>query len=34
MTDVLVDPVTGKTSRTKVVDVAEGDPRVLADRLG
>jgi uncharacterized protein YggU (UPF0235/DUF167 family) len=26
--------VTGKTSRTKVVEVAGGDPRVLADLLG
>ena len=26
--------VTGKTSRTKVVEVADGDPRVLADLLG
>lgn len=26
--------VTGKTSRTKVVEVADGDPRLLADLLG
>jgi uncharacterized protein len=26
--------VTGKTSRTKVVEVPDGDPRVLADLLG
>ena len=26
--------VTGKTSRTKVVEVTGGDPRVLADLLG
>jgi len=26
--------VTGKTSRTKVVEVADGDPRRLADLLG
>ena len=26
--------VTGKTSRTKVVEVSGGDPRVLADLLG
>ncbi len=26
--------MTGKTSRTKVVEVAGGDPRVLADLLG
>jgi len=26
--------VTGRTSRTKVVDVAGGDPRCLADLLG
>ena len=26
--------VTGKTSRTKVIEVAGGDPRVLADLLG
>ena len=26
--------VTGKTSRTKVVEVAGGDPRILADLLG
>ena len=26
--------VTGKASRTKVVEVAGGDPRVLADLLG
>ena len=26
--------VTGETSRTKVVEVAGGDPRVLADLLG
>jgi uncharacterized protein YggU (UPF0235/DUF167 family) len=26
--------VTGKTSRTKVVEVTGGDPRILADLLG
>ena len=26
--------VTGKTSRTKVVEVTDGDPRILADLLG
>ena len=29
-----VTVVTGKTSRTKVVEVTGGDPRILADLLG
>jgi uncharacterized protein len=30
----VVTLVTGKTSRTKVVEVTGGDPRILADLLG